>query len=611
MDSSFELARVFQVVFGIGLVIFVHELGHYIAARLCKVRVETFSLGFGPRLLGARIGETYYQVALIPLGGFCRMAGEERRLEGLPPEPDELPAKSVEARFFIYSGGVLMNMLFGLVVFPILFQIGVPFTSPIIGQTVPGGAAWRAGVPEGQEVVSVNGSRVYEFGHIFSEIALVNPDHATLVLRDPRTGQESAWELRPEHDDRDGLHTIGVEPGFERDADGDILIDVQPDSPAERAGLVSGDRLVEVVGGRPGLSPLEQIKLLGDHALDLRVKTAEGIRDVRITPELGPQLTPPRIGIAPVSNHVLAVRDSDLVKALGLEEGDDLLSVNGQPIAQLGDLQQALLATDEGPRARVRRGQSVLELTGPPLSRESALALADDVALGPDLESTVVYVQPDEPASQAGLRTLDRVLQIDDTEVTRWEQVPPLIERASREDRPVRLRVAREGAADHLTITVKSARRAVATYGFWLRQAEYVYRADSFGDAMLFGAQVSWRFLRESWLTVKRMLTQDVSPKNVGGIISISVVSYSLAKNGWIKFFFFLCLVSINLAFLNVLPIPVLDGGHLLFLVIEKLKGSPVSNRVLGTSQAVGVILLLSLMVYVTYNDLVRWVFPQ
>ena len=87
--------------------------------------------------------------------------------------------------------------------------------------------------------------------------------------------------------------------------------------------------------------------------------------------------------------------------------------------------------------------------------------------------------------------------------------------------------------------------------------------------------------------------------------VVMSSIGYS-----WSKFFFFLCLVSINLAFINVLPFPVLDGGHLFFLIIEKLKGSPVSNRVLGTSQAIGVVLLISLMVYVTYNDLVRWVFP-
>src|SRR5262245_52400127 len=192
---EFELARALQVVFGVGLVIFVHELGHYLAARFCRVRVETFSLGFGPRLLARRIGPTTYQIALVPLGGFCRMAGEERRLDGLPPQPDELPAKSVGARFFIYSGGVLMNMLFGLIVFPILFQVGVPFTRPIIGQTVPGGAAWRARLPEGHEVVSVNGHQVLEFEHLLTEIALGDPGHTRLVLRDPRTGQESTHEL--------------------------------------------------------------------------------------------------------------------------------------------------------------------------------------------------------------------------------------------------------------------------------------------------------------------------------------------------------------------------------------------------------------------------------
>ena len=93
----------------------------------------------------------------------------------------------------------------------------------------------------------------------------------------------------------------------------------------------------------------------------------------------------------------------------------------------------------------------------------------------------------------------------------------------------------------------------------------------------------------------------------IGGIITIGAVSYSWAEAGWTKLFFFLCMLSINLAVLNVLPIPVLDGGHLFFLLIEKLKGSPVSDRVYGYSQMVGMVLILSLMVYVLYNDVNRW----
>ena len=102
------------------------------------------------------------------------------------------------------------------------------------------------------------------------------------------------------------------------------------------------------------------------------------------------------------------------------------------------------------------------------------------------------------------------------------------------------------------------------------------------------------------------MATQEVSTRNLGGIITISRVSYRLVL-GWTKLLFFLCILSVNLAFLNVLPIPVLDGGYLFFLLIEKLKGSPVSARTLGYSQMVGLVLIVTLMVYVTYNDLLRW----
>jgi len=102
------------------------------------------------------------------------------------------------------------------------------------------------------------------------------------------------------------------------------------------------------------------------------------------------------------------------------------------------------------------------------------------------------------------------------------------------------------------------------------------------------------------------MALGQVSGKNVGGIITIGVVSHSWAAEGLTKLFFFLCMLSMNLAFLNVLPIPVLDGGHLFFLLVEKVKGSPVSERVLGYSQMVGIVLILSLMVYVTFNDIRR-----
>jgi regulator of sigma E protease len=106
MDWLSNVGNIVLVVLGIGGVIFVHECGHFFMARWCGVRVDVFSLGFGPRLLGFRRGATSYQLALLPIGGFVKMAGEEGT-EGRGPAPDELPAKSVGQRFLIYSGGVM------------------------------------------------------------------------------------------------------------------------------------------------------------------------------------------------------------------------------------------------------------------------------------------------------------------------------------------------------------------------------------------------------------------------------------------------------------------------------------------------------------------------
>ena len=242
-----DILSALQVLFGIGLVIFVHELGHHLAARFCKVRVETFSLGFGPRLVGKRVGDTMYQIAAVPLGGYCRMAGEDRRWQGLEPRPDEIGAKSVGARFFIYSAGVLMNLLFVLVVFPILFSVGVPFKEARVGSVLEGGPAWMAGVPEQSEVLSVNGEEIFEFEQIRTEVT-VGGDEVELVVRTPGATEPTTFLLEREPDPQFGIPRIGIGPAMVRDDAGHLVLTVQPGSPAEAAGLVDGDRLVRVFG---------------------------------------------------------------------------------------------------------------------------------------------------------------------------------------------------------------------------------------------------------------------------------------------------------------------------------------------------------------------------
>jgi regulator of sigma E protease len=184
------------------------------------------------------------------------------------------------------------------------------------------------------------------------------------------------------------------------------------------------------------------------------------------------------------------------------------------------------------------------------------------------------------------------------------------VQGAAKDDQSLLVKVAREsadGSVETRELTVSPGPATDILYGFAQREAMYTYRASGALEALQVGVQANWKFARDTWSMVKRMLQGEVSSKNMGGIISIGVVSYSWSEHGVLKLLFFLCMLSINLAFINVLPIPLLDGGHLFFLVIEKLQGRPVSERVFGYSQVVGLVLILTLLVYVTYNDIMRW----
>lgn len=606
-----NLARILQVIFGVGLVIFVHELGHFLAARRCGVRVEVFSLGFGPKLLAWTRGATTYQIAAVPLGGYVKMAGEEPDGESRLPAPDELGSKTVGQRFLIFAGGVIMNAVFAVIVFPLILLAGVPFDEPTIGATQPGSAAWQAGIEAGTRVHSVNGRKTRTFDQIFSAVALSSENAIEMELQRPGTDTVEHVTIDAKYDSSLGMRQLGVLPSYEQES-GAYPLDIDPRGVAAEAGLRSGDKLVAVESAVPELPLTDQLFSVANDGAPLRLEVD---RDGTHLPfEIMPRKVEgkdPKLGVAPLSRGVAALRKTPLVEAVGLAVDDEILEIGGRPFLNMSLRDEFLQEVGKPLRLQVSRAGALLELDGPSLTRAEALELARAIALDQQTENSVVYVAKGSAADAAGLSSGDEIQSIAGAEVDTFEEIIEQTNAAIAKSELVRIAVKRRGAdgePQFLEFDVLTKPPVGHDYGIAFYPATYIYQEKNPVRAVQVGMVFCWSFLEDTWRTLRGIASRDVSGKNVGGIITIGVVAHNFANSGWAKLFFFLCVLSMNLAFLNILPIPLLDGGHLFFLLIEKLKGSPVSERVMGYSQLVGLVMILSLFVYVMHNDIQRFI---
>jgi len=201
MDPSIIL----QVVIVFGVIVFVHELGHFLAAKAVGVGVERFSLGFGPKIVGKQIGDTEYLISAVPLGGYVKMVGEEMG-EGTPPVDSEksFSHKSLPRRFLIVLAGPLFNVLSAFFMFILLFAsfgIHVPLDVPRIGTVIPNLPAQKAGLEKGDEVVSVAGTPVSTWKELAEKIQQSQGQDLPLVVKKATNGQTVEVTIKPESRD--------------------------------------------------------------------------------------------------------------------------------------------------------------------------------------------------------------------------------------------------------------------------------------------------------------------------------------------------------------------------------------------------------------------------
>ncbi|HYC78615.1 MAG TPA: RIP metalloprotease RseP, partial [Planctomycetota bacterium] len=443
MSVLVDVGRYALTVFGIGFIIFVHELGHFLAARAMGVRVEAFSIGFGPRLFGFRRGNTDYKISLIPLGGFVKMAGEspEARPEsdGLRTRaPDEFAAKSVPRRVLIICAGVIMNLVFALVALPVAFTWGVPFEAPKVGALEVGGPAWSAGVRRGDSVRAVDGVETLSFQDVAVAVA-TGDDDVTLTLE--RDGRRFDVAAKPRVGERGfpSLEMYAAHAPMTFD-----LASADPDKPAHtpaghrgRAGVRPGDVLVAIDD-----VPVEDWMQSGAavRLMNLETRTVvlrRGGDDVRVTV---PPLPRPRtgdgakvFGLTSADLKLAEVRPDSAAARAGLKAGERVLAADGAPLdgrdalfRALGGASTLVVESADGAERRVALDDPLRDS----LRHEVAFA-RDELTLSP---------APGGAAAAAGVRPGDRLVRIDGKPAVAFSDL-----RGAPSDAPVRLGLRRRG----------------------------------------------------------------------------------------------------------------------------------------------------------------------
>jgi regulator of sigma E protease len=277
------VTTILAFLFVLGVLIFVHELGHFLAARYNGVRVITFSLGFGPKLLKFTRGDTEYCISAVPLGGYVKMAGENPD-DPRAGKPDEFLSKSKWQRFQVLIAGPMMNIITAVVILAVVLAQGGEIPAyqdepAVVGVVVPESPAAKAGIEPGDQIVRVENDEIETWDDLFMAIG-TRPDRDIAVLV-RRGGQEQRYRLRTTAQGRYEIGDIGVVPNIHP------MIAAVEAGPGQRAGLTPGD-IVTAIDGNPVATKarlIEMISKSADREIALTLTRGDQELTLRATPE--------------------------------------------------------------------------------------------------------------------------------------------------------------------------------------------------------------------------------------------------------------------------------------------------------------------------------------
>jgi regulator of sigma E protease len=533
----------------VAVLVLVHELGHFAAAKLLGVRVLRVSIGFGPKLIGMRRGETEYVLSAFPLGGYVRMLGESPRDEVHPSEATRsFSNQSLWRRWLIISGGPAMNLAFPMLLYFVVFLGDTELTPATIGAVLPEHAA-DGKLVAGDRVTAIDGKEITAF-HELTRI-VENSVGKSLRFTVERDGERIEHAITPELAHKRLPLDITREVG---------RIGVTPAHPAA------------VIGVTSPLSPAAAARL---HTFDV-VLAAAG-RPVDRWVDLERALENNRGGSVPLTY----LRPTAVPNALG-----------GLADIDVFEPHIAMLTPDPGKGSGVSR---------------SGLELADVY---------VSHVRAGSPEHRAGLLPGDRLLSLDGVPIKSWNWFVETLRAGAGRTHTIRWRRADAVHTARLALA-RNQRRAehgqtVDPYVLGIRNWAPIRVDPSVPNPspILYAVRESWRATVEmvelTIFSMVRLLQGRLSVKSIGGPLAIFEVSSTAAREGALNYLTLMAFISINLGLINLLPIPLLDGGHLVFVLLEALMRRPLAARVREYAHLVGFVLLVGLMVLAFKNDIER-----
>ncbi len=534
----------------LGLLIFVHELGHFMVAKFFGVRVEVFSLGFGKKILETKRGDTTYCISMIPLGGYVKMFGDDPTQTVEDAEkPYSFLDKPVFQRIAIVLAGPLMNLFFAGLLFFMIAMIGQDVPGAFVGDVKESQIAWQVGFRSGDKIESINNEKVLTWKEVDEKIRSSAGSQLKFIVKTEHTGEVREIAATP---------TLGKTD--------DIL------NPNEKVGHIEG------------LS-LESLSSL--------------------------------IGVASPSSEAATS---------GLKTLDFVEKVDGQDVIGYRNLESLLYKAWESNQKSAELTVFQYHIGEEPKPRTVTLDLRFDMEPGGKvtevlgIESAELYLlrlKPDGPAMQAGLKRGDKIQRIGDLRVDNWDQVLNTIKGFNKEGDSLEVEVLRSGEPFITKVTPQmtelmnargqeESRFTVGIYpGLSMAMPPAVLERTSHPvEAFKIGAYKSYEWSKIIVLGIVRMIQGDVSPKNIGSLITIGRYASHSFEAGLSQFLRMMAIISINLFLINLLPVPILDGGHLVFFSIEALRGAPLSMRKMEIAQQFGLVILISLMAFALFNDI-------